>query len=424
MKWVMSMVSLILMMNSGIGEMEELDREIPGLQEIMSKIDERSRYYEIEIEQLNEAIGREGVAKSYKLPRVSGHYRVGGVIEDREDLKKTKKSGLHNADVMVTQPIFQWGKLDASEKIGRIERAVAEKRKQWRLEDLRDSVRVGYVNVLLYKARLGIAKSRLEYLRKRDLVWELEVEFNSVTESKAERNKVLIAEAELKIKQLELIFERERGNLELLCGQAVDLEGDEIRVDELVRILKGLLDEEDKGIGLMKQNLEILEKQMEIEEQNYIAIAAETKPSLNLFGSFYQDKIESSSSTKSVYRNNYAAGLQVNWNIFDGFKTKNLKIENKAKQRRLSHEWEIVRAREGLNNRLRVTEKNLRMEEIGIQWKQCILNEKEIGYLEKMEKERGIADSELLRKKIDLAEDKIRLCESMLGHLQNKNRGK
>jgi outer membrane protein TolC len=92
--------------------------------------------------------------------------------------------------------------------------------------------------------------------------------------------------------------------------------------------------------GISSRTIKRIEKEIDIEKNQFTIANSQLKPKLNLVGGFYQDQVALANSGDSLLRNNFIVGLEANWAIWDSSKSKGQKSAALARKRSLEYALE------------------------------------------------------------------------------------
>ena len=77
--------------------------------------------------------------------------------------------------------------------------------------------------------------------------------------------------------------------------------------------------------------------QLSIESENVRIAEAELKPKINFMTAYYQDQIDLANIGQSIDRNNFVAGIEANWALWDSHQSKSKKEAALARKSKADH---------------------------------------------------------------------------------------
>lgn len=284
----------------------------------------------LEIAEHNAVAARAGM-----LPNVSAYGSFVKAKDRNEFLYPTPGSSTSNSyaltktpfGVSLSQPLYHWGALKNSARIGEIQQLISRGQYRDAYRGLAQALRAEYLRLVILKASA---------LRSR---YYLEVTSASAKQAEDRLAKKVISEAE--IFSVRINLERaqlgaERAEFELqnavrafarLAGLGpaftVDRVPDSIPQatpvpDELNTLLAAFLSQKDP----VSTEADTLRKQIEVENLNYSIARTRLWPKLGLSAGLSQTEDDNYFGGGAKYKvTSTYVGLNVNWNIFDGFST-------------------------------------------------------------------------------------------------------
>lgn len=277
-------------------------------------------------------------AKSSYYPSVDLNANLGYRKDYRDQgAEDTSKFGL-SYSARLTRPLYHWGAIEARIEQAKVDNDIEALQYLQNTQQIYRAIRSDYLTLLLNQASLKNEQLKKDLLK------------NDLERLKADFQTGNISELEYQTKELDLQnslllinsigrdqkriiarFKQNAGwNRELNFEAeipSVDLESLEVWISDVNTMLNGVT---------MTNNIAGLITQYEIEKQakELTIIQARQRPLFNFMASASQGQ-SNTSTQNNVDTFSLFGGINVSWNIFDGFRTKHQKIEAKLKHRRL-----------------------------------------------------------------------------------------
>jgi len=396
----------------------------PELHELLDLAMTQSSKLELATLRVEEREGDLDAMKGSRRPRAQLYAQLLGSYETRDDIENRFR-GSGNANLKVTQPLYQWDALERRETIARHRVTLEELETERTGSSQFMQLRQAYLHWVLMRERrtileqsIGLSESFVEARRK--LVEAGVSSEQDVLEMEAQlmENRESLAYVENSISDLETSFKR-------LAGPGVDLQA--LRGDSLDLILP--MSDEDfaelskfaLSIGTdatdpLTARFDLLE---EIEDEQLAILDKRNWPSFDLVAGIFTDQLDSVNQEDYFLRTQYYAGLQISWNIFDGWQTDGFKRSALARKRT----WSVMREESG-NDNLNTIETllaNLRLnlKQIEARSKRESLLERRVELLQQQVQQNQASGVDLMEGEIDYLEVRRRLMEARVSYLMN-----
>lgn len=288
---------------------------------------------------LEEARGNLRAALSQGLPRVRLDTRFLYQYEERLDAENDdydQSDVVATANLQVTQPIYHWGAISASRRIGELDFDRALEDRLGVGSRVAFEVRNRYLDYLLANYRLILAQENNAVAdrlvrQQEELAAAGRVAEQTVLETRlaAQRITESLVFARKDVAALEVFLSRATG----VTPTPPTALPEPI---ELAQLSESALGRAAAGIPADNPSLSNMRLALEQEQERFRMIRAETRPKINLVAGIFQDQVDdirTNFSIATVPRINFYAGVQVSWNIFDGWQTEGLKMASLARQR-------------------------------------------------------------------------------------------
>lgn len=399
---------------------EEIFPELKGLMERAAMGATELQVGELRIEE------REGdldVARALRRPRANLFARVVGSYETREDIDNAYRGDV-NANLTVTQPLYQWGNLKRRQDI-------AEQRVD--LESLQLArtgaqqfmeLRKAYLQWLLTRQKRDILQRSIDlsetFVRaRRQLVDVGQSSEQDVLEMEARllENHEVLAWAEKSIVDLENVLERFAGpgfrseDLTLKSLSAIEPMSTEAfaELSRSIRARDGFRDPVEERFALLEG----------IEQQQLESLDKRNWPTFDLVAGVFSDRLDAVNQDDSVIRVQYYAGVQVNWNIFDGWQTEGYKRSALARQRTFSLFRDKAESDARRKTETLLAGLQLNLKQIEARSKRENLLERRVDLLREQAERNLITGTERIEGEIDYLEVRQRLMEARVNYLIN-----
>jgi outer membrane protein TolC len=305
---------------------------------------------------INAALDREQqdgyarVSSARLYPQVNGSFRYAYQREDRLDLAAASDTEKMYYNFGANQALYHWGTVRAEALRGRIQAAIAANntRETYRLLALQ--IRAEFLQLVITKASLRNAELDLDARRRKLAILRSQLDAGQTTAG-------AVGGADLAIQQGELARDRAAHTLAQQLRRFRRLVGDTgfsadslpleipsvvtLPTDQADVFRANFVEKESAEDRVRLANLR-LEKQRE--ELSGLIQKMELRPKFNLVAGAYQDEISYTVNIGQKYRvNAYFVGVELNWNIFDGFAARGRRQASLARQRQLERQAETVR---------------------------------------------------------------------------------
>jgi outer membrane protein TolC len=280
------------------------------------------------------------VSSAKMYPRASAYVRELYQIEDRRDIGKTTEAEKFYYDLSLYQPIYHWGALKASSDMGKIRVELEKGKVKNAYQSLVQKLRSDYINLVITK--LALRNAELALSRR-----EADLELKKASLEEGEASKGSVGGAEITLKEARFNHVRSESEFGYSLRSFQRLSGiDEFTIDRVAdgfpdviyhdSIIRNEVEEFGTKGRESHSKMEAATMEIEKEELNFRIHKVRMRPKLSLIAGINQDELSSATSTnnRTATQRTYI-GVQVSWNIFDGFETKGRKLASMKRLRQL-----------------------------------------------------------------------------------------
>ncbi len=245
------------------------------------------------------------------------------------------------------RPLYHWGAIEAKIRQARLDYANENILSELALRRIERDIRADYLSLLVNQAALRNAQLRRKVNEERAAVLKTNASSGTVSAAESDRTRLNLDEALMDIEQLEADQDRILATYRRKLGWDAPLALDTPLPRPDTQAVLAWIDSIRNGTATtdLDHNPEILHRENLIkrEEAERVRIAAAQRPLFNFAASAGQGQ-SNTATQNNVSTLTYFAGIDVSWNIFDGFETRNRKLESKLRQRRLENNLSAFRA--------------------------------------------------------------------------------
>ena len=281
------------------------------------------------------------VARSRRLPSIGG----GGTFSiaqekrlDRPDLAAAEKLTYNFG---LTQPIYHWGSLRAGHEVGKISARIAENNYAEACRLLLIEVRTLYLRMVVARADVERTRNLMRLAREDLTTAESRIQSGALAPGEIHGIRFRVLDAEIGFEKSEEEFRFAKATLERLAGISPLADTDVPNIVPNVPfdpiLIANLLESYVGRNGAESDFRAVaLKLQWEQEKLNEQITAKNLWPKLNFVTGTTQDEVSytGSPSDRGQIRSLYA-GVNLTWNLFDGFSTKGYRRASLLRQRQL-----------------------------------------------------------------------------------------
>lgn len=280
--------------------------------------------------QVEAARAEEQVAAAVRYPSVSGAFRYLGRLEDRADFDGTRSFYQPQGNLIARQPLYHWGALAANQRLGRLQRAVSEGNRVEAYRLLALAIRADFLDLAVRQQAIDVARERLRLAEQERTAAQTRSDRGELTGEELRVFELNAQEAALELERLR----QEREFAVRAFGQLSGFQptGDEWMPAAIPPLATGALTMEDRPDGGMLPWEEISRLRIEEAEAQLVVESARLRPRLDLVAGVLQDQV-AVFDRSDIDRTVYFAGIELTWNLFDGYETQGRKAAALARKR-------------------------------------------------------------------------------------------
>lgn len=290
-------------------------------------------------------IARENVqmARARTLPQAGGYLTYSYARDRRVDRPDALLADKLAYNFSVTQPIYHWGALKAGTQLSEMAARASENNFAEVCRLLVLEIRASYLRLIVLKASKERAAYAFRLAEEEERRVQEQIKAGSLPPA-------TILEAGNKVKQARLDLDRAEEDFRFAKISVERLAGSDALPDESIPSLIPRVDYSEERIQSLagifrsdpeKGNFRLASAQLRLDQEklNYQMIDKNLRPKLNAVTGVMQDEVSYTGSpadrarTQSLY-----GGLNITWNIFDGFSTPAQRRGSRLRQRQLEEE--------------------------------------------------------------------------------------
>lgn len=318
---------------------------LPGLDAILQTVVRQSprmlnRALDLEIAENNRLVARAGL-----LPTAASYARVFGTRDDRSDLGRTITLQKTYYDVNVNQPIFYWGERRNTARIGLIQEKIAQRQYRDGYRLFAQELRAQYLRLIVQKMSVARARFYLDYARRQLKAAEERAARGNVAAVVKSAAEQTVSRAQLDLERAEFDYETARATFARLAG--LPSVPDEQIPDSIPVVTPAPKAAEQLAAGFTEDEYPTanpdaytLREQIAVEELNYKIQKVRLRPKFSLVAGVNTDQQSFTVNVARKYRiTSLYGGLQLSWNIFDGFAANATARSSLARRRQLENQY-------------------------------------------------------------------------------------
>ena len=307
----------------------------PELVQIYEAANGQAPSLQLQAERIRESEGSALVYSAEKYPNLRLALNGGYAVRDRADFDRTETfAGIFS--VSFEKPIFRWGAIAANDQLGKLSVSRSKVEYEQFYLSLVEQIRSIFLDLVLHRNSLGnqtlkerIFRMRLEDQRKRK-------EIGTLSEDDYRRTKIGLEEALLAIERTRTGIERALRHFNLITGS------DDWEIQQFPTVVPSVSYSHTRVSELLEAYLEsgladgsnwiIKVNEIERAKHDLTIDRARNRPSFDVFVRASQEDRDTA-ARNDVLTLVYFGGLQVRWDLFQGFANKGRRIAREAQIR-------------------------------------------------------------------------------------------
>jgi outer membrane protein TolC len=323
------------------------ESQLPELAAILAAVPAKAPDLIVKSIEQEESVARLDQAKSGYYPRLDLRANFGyqkNIYEGNQP--DTDDFGL-GYSATLRRPLFHWGAIEARIKQARLDFTNEGLARELTLRSINRGIRADYLALLVNQSALRQAKLRREQLAEQGKSLRANLAAGLLGTTETEQNDLALASALLDIEQLETEQARIAADYQRTIGWATPLALDSSLPPAATADILAWIDSarRTRSEDWLPAHAGVLSRRnlIEREKQEFTRITAQQRPLLNVAASAGQGQ-SNTAARDNVSTFTYFAGLDVSWNIFDGFETRHRRIESNLRRRRAETELNSFQA--------------------------------------------------------------------------------
>lgn len=315
------------------------ETQLPQLRSILESAKDRAPRLIEEAFLREEADARLLQAKADYYPRLDLRSNFGYRKDFRQGgAEDTDNFGLTYSAVL-SRPLYHWGAIEARIEQARIDNDSEAIKYLENTRQIYRGLRSDYLTILLNQASIEAEQLQREIIQQELQRLRGELESGNISEQTFRATELDLQASLLNIQRLEREQQRIIGSFKTYAGWSNSLNIQSFVPESDSQELRTWLAAQRSALDIAawtEQTTEasLIRNQIARQNEELKVIQSRQRPLLNFTASASQDQ-SNTSTQNNVDTFSIFGGFSVNWNIFDGFRTKHEKIEARLKIRRL-----------------------------------------------------------------------------------------
>ena len=247
----------------------------------------------------------------------------------------------------ITRPLYHWGAIEARIRQARLDYDNESLQRVFILRQIKRSLRADYLTLLLNQATLVNLRLRRQITEDGAARSQADRTQGAVSALDAGQADLNLSQNLIDIEQLESEQARILADYKRNLGWDVPLALDlPIPAPDTEAVLAWVNQTRADGLDAwLSDHAEVIRRKNLIarEREELIRVASNQLPLINFAASAAQSK-QNTAAANNVATLTYFVGLDISWNVFDGYETSARKRETQLRQRRLERQLEAYRA--------------------------------------------------------------------------------
>jgi outer membrane protein TolC len=289
------------------------------------------------------------MARSASLPSAGGYVSYQKTEETQSGLINSGTGDKFYYNFSINQAVWQWGALEASRKISRIDRDLAKMNYDSAYRALAAEVRSAYLGLVLQKMVVRNTEDATRLAQENLDRQQARYSANQVTYGEIMTHQLRLDEASLAMRRAKADWEFSLGAFRSLCGNSALTEAD--IPDEITDITTApsVVPAVASSVTDASDPVQVAEKEVAKAKLACVAPRYALFPRLGLVAGISRDEnnrdiMVNGEVTPYRYKvDSMYVGAQVNWSIFDGFNSKGQRLASRTRLRRAEQRLATLR---------------------------------------------------------------------------------
>lgn len=348
--------------------------------------------------------------------------------------KDFRESGAENTNsfgltysARLTRPLYHWGAIEARIEQARIDDDIEALNYLENTQEIYRALRSDYLSILLNESALEAENLRKTSLEKEIERLKIEYDAGNISEFSYKAKELDLKSSLLILDQLERDQQRIVQNFKNNAGWETPLDlSSYVPAHDPAALAAWLEAEETNRSRYWTEqsiDIQIVRNEIEDQEEELTIIKARQRPLLNFSASASQNQ-SNTSTRNNVDTLSLFAGFDVEWNVFDGFRTKYQLIEAKLKKRRLEAKLDRITI-DLLNDQSRMlNEIKFKAQQTDVLNSRLELEQRDFENSKRNSEQGRLSENQLRQAEIKLAETKLAAMTAraeLLMHLSDYN---
>lgn len=317
------------------------ESSLPELARILETVPDRAPELIARSLEQQESTARLKQARAAYYPRLDLNGNLGYRLSTYSGNQPDDDSFGITGSATLRRPLYHWGAIEARIRQARLDFKNENLLGTLALRRIQRSIRADYLSLLVNQTALRNARLRRQVNEERASVLRTNAASGTVSAQESSRTQLNLSQALMDIEQLEAdqarILATYRRNLGWDAPLALDAAIPAVATADVLAWI-----EQTRAATRpewLDTNAETLHRAnlVEREKAERVRIVANQRPLFNFAASVGQGQ-SNTSTQNNVNTLTYFAGIDVSWNIFDGFETRQRKLESTLRQRRLEND--------------------------------------------------------------------------------------
>lgn len=315
---------------------------LPELARLLEEAREKSPALVSQALAQKEAVARLDAARSGYYPRLDVYANLGyrRSVYQESGIADEDSFGA-NFNAVIRRPLYHWGAIEARIRQARLDYINEDLERVHLLRGIKRSLRADYLALIVHRAELNNLTLRRQTAEDSLVRTASDRAAGTIGEAEAEEARIKVEQSLIDIEAIETEQARILAAYKRDLGWDTPLTLDQVPASPDLPALLAWVERtrtagldswlSDQGEVQRRQNL------VEREKAELVRIAAGQRPLFNISASAGQGQTNTAGQN-NVDTFNYFVGIDVNWNIFDGFETSSRRREAQFRLRRIERE--------------------------------------------------------------------------------------